>query len=263
MLHWFHRSIHKHLRVWFPLIGCSLLLHTLFLAIVFVGYRDQFDELIFNMHNRQQIDCEVMVMLEAQPKQVQRVTKQPVKQAAQAKQVAPKTAFVQEKKVPQKKVIPQPKKVTKPVGKPIEKKIAPKKELAKPVQQKSKAQTVEKKPVVQEQSAKAMSDHVAVAQDGVVDTSKIIVSYRDAQAAYRYQELYQELANRWHPPHGVPDGCACSVMVEVDGHGVVKRAEITTSSNILMFDVQVRATILAIEWPRWAWGATFPITLKA
>jgi outer membrane biosynthesis protein TonB len=265
MLHWSRKKIHKRIRVWLQLVGWSVVLHTLFLGMILVSYRDQLDEFVFTMHNRQQIDCEVVVMLEPQP---QRMQQRMATQAAhqRTKPAAPQTALVQQKKVVPKKPVLQPKKVIppKPAAKPVVKKVVPaKKEPAQAVvKEQAKKQAIpvaEKKDSVVKPTTNKQIDK----KTDALDTSKIVVSYRDAQTAYRFQELEQELSRRWRPPHGVPDGCACSIAVQVDAYGKVKDVHMKSSSNILMFDVQVRATILAVEWPRWAWGATFPITLKA
>lgn len=132
--------------------------------------------------------------------------------------------------------------------KPIEKIID------SPKQESASQKTVEKAPVIENN----------VEQNGTQgmenETTHIEISYSQAREFYQQEALRKELSKHWQPPHGMPDTCTCEITTYVGNNGVVTDSVITESSGILMYDVSARAAILAMELPRWTWGASFPIT---
>jgi len=271
MLHWYRKKDRKRIAVVLQLLGYSCALHGFLLVLIFIGYRDQAAAFVFSMRRSDLVDCEVIVMID--PVQSGNKSTQPAARmhVSPQKKVTPSKTAV----VAQKKAVPAKKQPTKPVAK----KIPPKKEVAKKmVPQKSEPKRIEPakkvepikkveqpKPRVAEKNTvpPVMQQAVpsAVPIQGADGPQKIVVSFNEAHHIYQEQKLQQELARHWKPPHGVPENTSCQVTGYVDSTGVIK-VNIDKSSEILMFDVQARAAMLAMQIPDWMRGKSLTVTLS-
>jgi len=92
-------------------------------------------------------------------------------------------------------------------------------------------------------------------KESVQDDPEILYIGQAERDAILMQELIQqEIEERWRPPVGLSKELVCDIKVVVGWNGKAERVEIEKASGVLVYDIQARATVLAMNFPKLACG---------
>ena len=79
----------------------------------------------------------------------------------------------------------------------------------------------------------------------------------------KYQEnIQKEVARLWKPPIGVPKGTECSIQFEINAKGNVDHFEITSKSNILIYDLSILQVAKNLKFDSSLWNKKFTIDFR-
>ena len=263
MLPWQHALHNKTVRTWTALVGLSILLHIIFLLILFVWYRDAFSYLAVSVH-ASMAQSNIPIILVPFEKRVSQssvlkkgnsIVKSPAKIA---KKTVPKTVMVQEKQIKVAKAEPikkiQEKKVV-PIKeeKPKTVKLEPKKELEKEKKEITKEPVTPALPIEQKNEQVVQSE---------VEPEPLYLG-RDQFDAFELQNLIQhEVAQHWCPPIGFAKELACVLKVLIDRQGTIMSVVVEQSSGVLAYDSSARMAVAHMQMPRGAYTKELCITFK-
>ena len=76
------------------------------------------------------------------------------------------------------------------------------------------------------------------------------------------QDVQCEVERCWKPPVGLCKDLLCEVRVQIDEQGVIKYAKVDKVSGVLVYDVNARSTVLAMNFPKSAWGKELVLHFK-
>jgi len=174
------------------------------------------------------------------------------------------------KKVPPKKSVQPQKPVSKPTPpKPPAPKPVPKKDdtkkpelVKKEVVNKPPAKKVAstEKPMskIMQQSNKPMEKEVAPLIPDQID-----IPFIDTNTLLIMEYVINEVQKWWSPIPGLPEDIEVELDFCVGDGGIISDVNIIKSSGVLVFDIQARNLFSQADhqWPRWAWGKTFELSL--
>lgn len=89
-----------------------------------------------------------------------------------------------------------------------------------------------------------------------------LISQKEQDARDLQVLLQEEMQEHWHPPVGLSKDLVCEMVVCVDAHGNVSHFDFVTTSGVLVYDVHAQSTLMAMEYPKQAWGKQLTITFK-
>jgi len=172
----------------------------------------------------------------------------------ETKKVPPKKVAQSQKPVskptPPKPQLPKPEVKKKPelvkkevVNEPPAKKVAP---TEKPT---SKIAQTEKS-IQKEVSAPLIPDQIDIPS---IDTNTLLIM----------EYVINEVQKWWSPIPGLPEDIEVELDFCVGESGIISDVNIIKSSGVLVFDIQARNLFSQADhqWPRWAWGKTFELSL--
>lgn len=232
--------------VWAKLVWVSSLFHVVVLGVMFyahVGHRASHYDVQVSARARD-AHAQVVVL------PFMRVAPTPTVVA-----MAPVKAPVQKKVAPKPKPKPQ-------------RKVKPKTQLAQ-VKPKPKAR-IESKPKPQPKPKVKKPERI-LAQNKVplqqqvethAEPEKIYVGRDEWDALQVERMIQQEVSRCWQPPKGLAQDLACAIKVQVDWQGAVKAVMVEKGSGVLMYDVNARSAVLAMNMPRCTWGKELVLHFK-
>lgn len=249
MLPWQHVLHNKKVQN-ILIVALSIVLHVIFLLLLFVWYRDARSYLAICVQSDMAQGAVPIVILPFEKrtslasvkkntsavKPVTKVTKKP----------AAKTVMVQEK---HSKVIPEPIKKSKEQPKPA--KLETKKEIKKSDEKKEEiipAKSIEQKnePIAQPEQ---QAETIYIGQD-------------QADLLELQDLIQQEAAIQWRPPVGFSKDLVCVLKILVDWQGAIASVVMEQSSGVLAYDSSARMAVAHMHMPRGAYTKELCITFK-
>jgi len=299
MLPWLRQKLHKRVVLFAKLCFFSCIGHIFFFLLLMVSLRDHVQTIVVSksiqknpasivflpLQKRVQQPKKSMIIAQKSQKKVTPKKEQQKKIVSKPK--AKKRTIIKTKSSPKIKVKQKPKVCPKPKIKPIPKKkialpkkkkqpkIKPKQKVisqnkkqatvSKPKKQsvpKPKSNTT-KKPIKKE----AVQKNVSVdKKDSIKSHNKnenvLYVGREDLKDLKIQQELCQQLRKIWNPPAGVSKECICKVRFVVSNVGSVKDIKIEESSNVIMYDVAVRAALSKAQFSPQTHNKEFIVAFK-
>ncbi len=238
MFHLLQQKKHNVLQSILLLIGASIIMHLFVLVPVLISRIG--DDVVYKVAiGFESINLsDVMISYMPEPSKAQSAVHN-VQKAEQAVVVQKKV--VPKKAVPKKAMQASPKTVT--TNKSV-KKVQPK-PVQKPVIKKSEP-TQKKQPIKKE----------IVSQKSAPKKEVTPQEYTALELQAFLQEALQE---KWHPPAGLPKDLCCEILIAIDNAGKAMQCELIGSSGVLIYDVHVQSTLLAVQYPREVWDKKIEI----
>lgn len=263
MWFWLRKNIHEGNFSTF--LAASALIHVLFLAWFFFGFKDRSSQLAFMvtpamLNNKIEF---VFGPVKNSAKPGTKNTRAAVQKnntktkSAPAKKLDMKTSIAQKKsQKPVAKKVETKKKIAKPIEKKIEEKKTPESEKPKPEIKKEPEKKIEevKTPINSDPIALSTNDSETIQQQQIGIHERGLID--------EYIAFQKDIVAQWAPPPGVAHDCMCLVTVMVDWQGAVKDITIEKSSGVLVYDASARAALAKLTMPRWAWGKSITITFN-
>jgi len=272
-LHALHNAVKKISFFWFELVIVSIVLHSFILFFLFIVYNP-----ITSLEKINLRDCKIQFLALQQQKKEQTIvalneSSSPKNVQINKTTVKPSTTLKNQeiKKVATKKVV-QPQKVTaqpktkppatKPVQKPdIHKKTEPVKKQPiqtspeKKVSQPEKHTNVVAEQIIQKMEQKEVTKPIIPNQteEISIDTNTLLIM----------EYVINEVQKWWSPIPGLPEDIEVELDFCIGENGIISDVNIIKSSGVLVFDIQARNLFSQSDhqWPRWAWGKTFELSL--
>ena len=257
-LHALRNALKKVSFFGFELVIVSIVLHSFMLFFLFVVYNPVTSSDKINLR-----ECKIQFLALQQQKSEKNIVACNTGSSSKLVQankstIKPTTTIKKQetKKVPPTKVAQLQKPVSKAtppkpqVPKPEVKK---KPELAKKVTPTEKptskiAQT--EKPIQKEISASLIPDQIEIPS---IDTNTLLIM----------EYVINEVQKWWSPIPGLPEDIEVELDFCVGDGGIISDVNIIKSSGVLVFDIQARNLFSQSDhqWPRWAWGKMFELSL--
>ena len=271
-LHALRNALKKVSFFGFELVIVSIVLHSFMLFFLFVVYNPITSSDKINLR-----ECKIQFLALQQQKIEKNIVACNAGSLSKPLQtnkstIKPTTTIKKQeiKKVPPKKSVQPQKPVSKPTPpKPPAPKPVPKKDdtkkpelVKKEVVNKPPAKKVAstEKPMskIMQQSNKPMEKEVAPLIPDQID-----IPFIDTNTLLIMEYVINEVQKWWSPIPGLPEDIEVELDFCVGDGGIISDVNIIKSSGVLVFDIQARNLFSQADhqWPRWAWGKTFELSL--
>jgi len=270
---WQHKNIHKKHLLWAKLASICLLLHFIFLFLIFFVYQD--NNYIFSISIHKNVDYSSPIMFMPCPITTTNVSKKtlsvaPKKPTTIIAKSAPQLTTVQSKpnSVESTTESKKPTSTTEP-AKPITTEIKKEREITKQKMEETKKDTSKTEPLKTPEPLSQTPKNLPInPQENLIpslvipENAHICHNHRETEALRRGAQLQKELVQQWKPPRGISPDCMCEISFFVNKKGNLENLKTIKSSGIVMYDISARQALLTMKMPPWTYGKPLIISFK-
>ncbi len=98
--------------------------------------------------------------------------------------------------------------------------------------------------------------------DSQISGTPVYVSYKDFDAAVMGAAFIETMKEKWIAPVGMPRDIECEIVVSIDKSGKLVSMDVARSSNVLVYDMAVKESLVSMEFPKEVHGTTIRIVFK-